>query len=338
MKKSVIGLLVVFALIISYVMIFEYGKGDTEAVIDIPLVVTKELVYEQVDIKVMAPLGSPALAQTFMQYEMPSLGPKSTYEVEIVVGVDPLVAAFTSGSHDIIYAPTNLAAKLYNMGTEYIFAGSVVCGNLYLITTTEEEFTMDYLDGKEIVVFGQNATPDVVIQAILNNHEFENPPTLRYVPSAPDAQAEFIMDNTKVVLLAEPVISATKMKVSGIKSIDLQEEWEVLTGAGAYPQAGVFVKKELIETRKDVVDNYLKVLEISTRQANENPSVMADYAVELGYGFPKPVLVNAIAASHIQFYSAEDAKHCLLFYFNEIMELNPALLGDAFPDDDFYYN
>ncbi|QVK21008.1 hypothetical protein KHQ82_01350 [Mycoplasmatota bacterium] len=337
MKKTIIGLFLVLGMIASYVLVLSNDGKQSESKLNLPEVVSKEFEYEQVDIKVMAPIGSPALAQTFIQYEMTSLGKNSSYAVETVIGVDPLVAAFTSGSHDIIFAPTNLAAKLYNMGNEYVFTGTVVWGNLYLVTSSEEEFSIENLDGKEIVVFGHNATPDVIIQSVLNNYEFDNQPTIKYVQSAADAQTELVLDSSKIVLLAEPVVSATKMKVNNIKTIDLQDEWKKMTNSSSYPQAGVFVKKELIEKRKDVVDNYMKLIKISATQANVSTKTMAEYAVELGYGFPQPVLENTIEASHIEYVSAMDSKDSLEFYFNKIMDLNSKLLGDRLPDDDFYY-
>lgn len=297
-----------------------------------------ELPKEEVSIKVMAPKGSPALAQVYMEHEMPSIGENANYEIEIVGGTDPLVAAFSSESHDIIYAPTNLAAKLVSLGKDYVFAGTVVWGTLYFGTSTEEEFTIDSLAGKEIIVFGQNATPDVVVQTALLDRFDSNAPTIRYVGAAADAQAEILANNEAIVLLTEPLLSVTKLKVPNLKIIDLQEEWKTVTGKDAYPQAGIFVKSELIEKRKDVVDNYLSEVEKSVKEANENTDAVAQMAVELEYGFPLPVLKSAIPLSSLRFVSAMDSKEDLEFYFSKILELNPALIGGELPKDNFYYN
>ncbi len=56
---------------------------------------------------VVPPAGSPQLAQLYMQ-------DSDDYDVTIVEGADPLVAAFGSSSYDVIIAPTNLGAKLYD--------------------------------------------------------------------------------------------------------------------------------------------------------------------------------------------------------------------------------
>ena len=49
-------------------------------------------------------------------------------------------------------------------------------GNLYLVSTGFEDFSMDDLDGSTILAFGQNATPDVVLQVVLSNYEFDVDP------------------------------------------------------------------------------------------------------------------------------------------------------------------
>ncbi len=62
-----------------------------------------DCVFERlpIELKIMAPIGTPALAQTYMEKTMPILGENVTYTIETVSGADPLVAAFASGSHDI---------------------------------------------------------------------------------------------------------------------------------------------------------------------------------------------------------------------------------------------
>ena len=292
---------------------------------------------EAIELKIVTPLGSPALAQTHMQSEMPSLGEHISYEVEVVSGTDPLVAAFGSGSHDIIYAPTNLGAKLISTGVEYQFAGTVVWGNLYLATGTDDTFDLSDLDGKEIVVFGQNATPDIILQTVLEAQNYTTAPTLTYVDSAGTAMATLVADPTKVVLLAEPVLSVASLpsKVANLKSIDLQDAWEDITGTSSYPQAGIFVKKG---TDKDAVDMYLEEVEASIAEALNNPSEVAQMAVDLEYGFPLPVLTSAIPRSNLMFKDASDSKAALETYFGYIIDFNPALIGGSLPEDDFYYN
>jgi NitT/TauT family transport system substrate-binding protein len=284
----------------------------------------------------MAPLGSPALAQTYMESTLPNIGDNVTYEIEIVSGTDPLISAFGSGSHDIIYAPTNMGAMLVATGdnVNYQFAAAVSWGNLYLATSSETPITIDDLDGKELVVFGQNATPDIILQTILDSYTFDVEPTLTYVDSAGTANTTLIADNSKIVLLAEPVLSVAGLNVENLQTIDLQSEWETVTGTSSYPQAGIFVKDTL---PKEVVDAYLNEVKISINEANDDPAAVAQMAADLEYGFPVPVLTNAIGRSGLIFKTAAESKDALETYFGYILDFNPALIGNALPEDEFYF-
>ena len=103
------------------------------------------------------------------------------------------------------------------------------------------------LDGKDIVVFGQNATPDIILQTILDAYTWVVEPTITYVADAGTAMGEVVLDPSKIVLLAEPVLSVASLpsKVGNMKSIDLQAEWAKITGDNSYPQAGIFVHEDL---------------------------------------------------------------------------------------------
>lgn len=290
---------------------------------------------EDVSIKVIAPIGAPALAQTNMESNLPVLGEHISYEIEVVSGTDPLVAAFGSESHNIIYAPTNLGAKLVSTGVPYKFAATVVWGNLYLATKNSEVSSLADLDGKDIVVFGQNATPDIVVQTVLNAQNYSVAPTITYVADALTAKATIVGDPNKIVLLAEPVLSVSMMAVSDLTTIDLQAEWNNITGDEGYPQAGIFVHSDLDE---DAVRSYLTEVEKAVNEANTNPGDVAALAVELEYGFPLPVLTGAIPRSGLRYQDALDSKAALETYFGYILEMNGALIGGSLPEDSFYFD
>jgi NitT/TauT family transport system substrate-binding protein len=279
--------------------------------------------YDQ-PLKVIVPNGAPALSQIFMQES-------ENYEVSIVNGVDPLVAAFGSGSHDFIFAPTNLGAKLYNSGIEYQFIAAVTFGNYYLVSM-EDNFTLASLEGKEIVVFGQNATSDIVLRYVIEENDINV--TYRYVDSVGTANAEFILDNDIIILSAEPMLSILANTVSGFNTIDLQAEYQEITGESSYPQAGVFAKASL-DSR--YVRDFLKALENSIEEVNNDLDSTVAKALELEYSFPETVLRGAIPNSHIGFEKASAVREDLEAYFNIILDMNGALIGDQLPDDDFYF-
>ncbi len=319
-----------------YIIIFNGGaffmKKNGVLILFLVFIVSACRLDEDTDIKIIAPNGSPSLSQVYIEYYAPTIE-NVNYEIDIIAGAEPLIAAFGSASHDIIFAPTNLGARLIDTGVPYVFAATINWGNSYLVSKSSLSNLSD-LEGKEIVAFGQNATPDIVLRSILNNYDFDLAPIIRYVDSVQTALAELLEDNNRVVLLAEPILSIAQVNLGELNIIDLQEEWEVLTGMQSYPQAGVFVHKDLA---KSVVNAYLEQLEIGIDYLQSNPNNIAQYAVSLGYPFPEPVLRSAIPRSNIRFLSALESKESLEIYFQYILDLQGNLINNKLPDDSFYY-
>ncbi|MCB9498628.1 MAG: hypothetical protein H6687_01925, partial [Bacillales bacterium] len=164
---------------------------------------------EKETITILSPSGTPALSQMYVEEKANDYN----YKVDIVDGVDPLVSAFTSASYDIIYAPINLGAKMYLNNGNYRLLGVVVYCNYYLVTKTDSDFTLDSLQGKNIVLFGQNAVSGIMASYIFNENNLNNL-NITYVNSVAEAQAELIKDSTKVILTAEPSLSVLESKIS----------------------------------------------------------------------------------------------------------------------------
>jgi NitT/TauT family transport system substrate-binding protein len=276
----------------------------------------------QTVITMMVPSGSPELAQLFMQNQ-------AIYQVDIVQGADPLVAAFGSGSHDVIFAPTNLGAKMYQANPNYILLGVVVWGNLYLVSTSELDDLSD-LSHKEITVFGQNQTSDIILRHILIEQNITA--ELTYVDSVATATSLFLADPSRIVLTAEPSFSKLRAITTHLRWISLQEAYGNIHGTTNYPQAGVFIKRDLeTHTRVQIEDD----LRESVERVTEQKEIAADLAIHLGSTLEKGVLELAIMNSNLFYQSASQAKNQVISYFEMIMQFNPNLIG-SMPPSDFY--
>jgi NitT/TauT family transport system substrate-binding protein len=277
------------------------------------------------EIKMIVPYGSTQFAQLYMQNN-------SKYLVDIIQGPDPLVAAFATSSYDVIFAPTNLGAKMYQSKDDYQLLAVITWGNFYLISMQENTFNLDSLKNKEIILFGQNQTADIILKYILNENDITA--SYSYLDSILSVQSAFILDQSKIYLVAEPIFSNLLSLYPSIKSIDLQLEYKNLTLSDSYPQAGVFIHKNL---KQNVVNQILTDLENSINNLEDNLDQSVSLAIELGFSLDPLIVKNAIMNSHIKFVKANDAKSDIIFYFNMILEKNPNLIGSMLPGDDFYY-
>ena len=274
---------------------------------------------------VMVPSGSPQMAQIYLETS-------DNYIVDIVQGADPLVVAFGSKSHDFIFAPTNLGARMFQAKPDYLFICAVTFGNYYLITKTDNTFDINSLGGREITAFGANQTSDIIMKYVLQENDIIA--DIQYVDSVQTAVSLFVEDQTRVVLIAEPSLAVLESQFADIDIINLQSEYEVLTGESGYPQAGVFAKTTL---NKRLVNNFLDALSNSVVLVNQDPDAASDQALALGYSYQKQVLMNAIPRCNLGYQEAGDVKADLEAYFTIIMDTNPNLIGGELPGEDFYY-
>jgi NitT/TauT family transport system substrate-binding protein len=286
-----------------------------------------ETTEPEVVLSVMVPSGSPALAQIYLEND------PLHYDVDVVNGSDPLVAAFAAKTHDVIFAPTNLGAKLYNSGgSTYRFGGTVVWGNYYLVGKGHDLFDLDSMAGKSIIVFGQNQTSDIILRYLLSENDITA--SLTYVDSVATATAQFLADPSLIILTAEPSLSTLAANVTDIQVIDLQDEYSEITGSDSYPQAGFFFREDLDSVSAAA---FFEDLSASVESVNTDPQEAANVAVSLEYPFSASVLVSAIPNSHLDSVSAQDSRTALEVYFTMILGLNGALVGNRLPDDDFYF-
>lgn len=326
--KKILSLL----FILTFVFLFGCQKGNT----------TNEgttTLATPVSFKVMTPNGSPALAQTVVQKNKPSLGENVSYEIEVVTDASKLAAAMGSKSHEIIFAPINLGAKMYNAAGSYQLAATVVFGNNYIVTGDPSVTSLSDLEGKDVILFGENNVPAIVVNELLAYNNINA--NVSYLASTADTKNALVLDSNKIALVAEPSVSALSvaLKDVSLNVINVQAEWKKMTGNESYPQAAIFVNKEFAQKNHDVVVSYLNAVKEGIEYTNSNVDSVAQMAVDLEYGFPLAVLKNAIPRSNLLFKSAVDSKVSVEYLFGKIMASgNTALIGGKLPDEGFYFN
>lgn len=279
------------------------------------------------EIQIIMPTGTPALA--LAEFAMTTEG----INAEVVAGSDPLVAAFTSKSHDIIVAPVNLGAKMYSVYEEYALYKTFVWGNLYLASKSPINSFAD-LNNKKVVAFGKNSTPDIVMQALLKYHSNIDV-TVEYVTDVSEANTLLASGKAEIVVTAEPSISKLKSKLN-LSVLDLQEEWAKMTGSTSYPQAGIFVRKSI--TLRKTVQDVLNKMQASILNAVNDPVTCANHAVKMHKSFETlgvETLVSAIPNCHYQILESD--KEAVNYYLQMMIDLGfSKQMGGSLPKDEFY--
>lgn len=279
---------------------------------------------------VIMPTGAPsiALADFTKNYS-------EELDVEIVNGSDPLVSAFTKGDYDIIVAPVNLGAKLYNSREdfEYVLYKPIVGCNYYILSSEISEFSE--LEGKEMVGFGEASTPGVMLKTLISHYGLNV--NVTYQNSVNEANGLLVAEKAKTIITAEPsktIISKGK----DYSVIDIAALWKEMAGSEYdVPQAGIFVKKSFV--KRENVQNILANMEASIELAYSNPTLLAESAIAVDANFAKQTVENLAAAiPNCNFLTKDLNREEVEYYFNKIIELGlGASVGGKLPDEGFYY-
>ncbi len=269
----------------------------------------------QDQIKVIVPYGSPSYTTMYLD---------DTYDVSVVLGADPLVAAFGSKDYDVIIAPTNLGAKFYNINQTYQIAATIVWGNLYLIS--KDQISIDDLANETIYAFGQNQTPDIILNEILADHN--QSPTVTYQSSASEVISLFKTNERGIYLVAEPQLSILEQDQS-ISILDIQVLYQEMTGSHAYPQASVFVHKDLSD--KDVENIKNDISHSMVNLVNKDNEAEVSDALDIDIH----ILSDVLSRSNVYYQEVSDIKIDIENYLKMIINQNQNLL-DALPDESFY--
>lgn len=301
--------------------------------------IKKEPPVEGVEAKpvsIIAPTGTPALG---IAPTLSNLINDKTVKnkVEIVSGSDLLIAAFTQKNYDIIVAPVNLGAKMYQNSKEYVLYKTIVWGNLYLMSNKDIVINdIKDLANKKVTVFGKNSTPDIVFKSIIKNYNVNV--EISYVSDVTEANTVFLSGKADIVMGAEPSISQLKkVGKKEFNTFDLQDAWKKMTGSSSYPQAGIFVKKSI--SKEEHIEKVLTNLKNDISTSSTNVTNIAKSAVSIHSSFEKLTQATLeVAIPNCNYQVLESDKKAVEFYFQKMIDLGfGAQIGGSLPVDEFYY-
>lgn len=252
--------------------------------------------------------------------------------IEIVSGADPLVAAFTNASYDVIVAPVNLGAKFYNQTEdfEYILYRPIVGCNYYILSTEELSFTD--LDGRDMESFNEAATPGVMLKTLCAYYEIS--PNVHYNSSVGEVNPLLLSGKADIILTAEPSKTVVTSKKS-FYEIDILALWQEMAGSSYnVPQAGIFVKKECLSN-----PNFVEMLEAMDESVKTDARVLAESAIEVDPNLSSmnvDLLTKAIPNCHFITNPLNQAE--IEYYFQKVIDFGLGkTIGNKLPDEGFYY-
>ncbi len=269
---------------------------------------------------------------------------EGSYEFTMVTDASELVAMMVSDELDIALLPANMAAILYQrseQGVEVIDINTL--GVLYVVTADDSVTEISDLAGRTVYITGKGTTPDYAIQYLLAaNGVSSDDVDLEYKSESAEVAALLAEEPDAIGVLPQPFVTSAIAQNEDLKMVmDLTEEWDKTQDEdGSALVTGVtVVQKELLEDpgATAFVDTFMEEHEASSVFANENPEETAELVAKAGIIEQPAVAEKAIPYCSICYIDGDEMKTKLSGYLETLYEQDPSSVGDALPDDAFYY-
>lgn len=268
------------------------------------------------------------------------------YQFTVKSDASDVTAALIAGDVDIAALPTNAAANVYNKtngGVKILAVNTLGC--LYVLARDGVTIrSIADLRGKTVYVPAQNPTfifTDICkknnlipgTDITIDSQSYAKPDALR------DALATGAVD---IAVLPEPMvtIAVSKAKANQITlniALDLTTEWNRVNPEGSLVQGCVVVRTEFLEKYPEAVKDFLSDYKKSVAYVNENTADAAQLIASTGIFAQAAIAEKAIPKCNICYLDGADMKAKMEAYLTALMGINPAAVGGALPDANFYY-
>ncbi len=258
------------------------------------------------------------------------------YNVELQDAPDVVVGKFVSGEIDIAAVPINLASTLYNKTNgNVVMLNLDTLGVLYIVENGDTIHSLADLAGKTIYASGEGATPQFVLDYLLEQNGLTDQVTVQYVGEHTALAAMVASGEADIALLPEPFVSAVTVKNSDTRiALDLNDAWEAASGTKLV--MGVYIaSRTFYDEHPDQVKQFLKDYAASVEKVNTSADA-AQTIADLGIVGSAAIAEQAIPRSNIVSITGDEMKSAAAAVLNVLFTANPASVGGKLPGDDLY--
>lgn len=323
------------SILLALCMLLSVAVGCTQQPDDEP-----EVKEEAQTIRVGALTGPTAMGMVKLMDASDKGESENTYEFQLQSEASAFVSALAKGEIDIAAVPANLASVVYNNtdGAVELLAINTL-GVLYIVERGESINSFADLAGKTIYATGEGASPEFALKYLLkeNGLDGDNAPTIQWCADTTEALSYIASDENAIAMLPQPFVTAAQAKVDGLRvALDLNAEWEKLDNGSAMVTGVVLARKEFAESYPQQLAKFMEEYSNSVNFVLENTEDAAQLIG--GYEIVKaPIAQKALPYCNITFMTGSEMKTAMEGYLGVLYEMNPASVGGAMPDADFYY-
>ena len=248
------------------------------------------------------------------------------YNISIATAATEIAPLIIKGEADIAACPLNLAAAIYKKtGGKVKMIAINTLGVLSILENGESIKSVADLKGKKIGATGQSATPEYVLNYILEANGIDPKKDVEITYYTDHAELATLMATGKIdiAMLPEPNVTTVMAKNSSVrKALDLTEEWEKATAANgektSLAQGCLIVRTEFLE-------------------AHPNTEKAAQMIADAGIVPNAQIAAKALPNCNIVYMTGDEMIKTAKANFDVLFKADPTSVGGAMPGDDLYY-
>ena len=260
------------------------------------------------------------------------------YTVSIEASPDALNPRIISGEVDVAAVPVNLASVLYNKldGDISVLAVSTL-GVLYVVEAGSEVNSVADLAGKTVYATGQGATPEYILNYLLDKNGVAGSVEVNYVGEHAALATMLADGSAEIGMLPEPNVTSTLAGNDNLRiALNLTEEWNKVCSTELV-QGVVIARKSFVNEHPEAIEQFLREYEKSSAFVNENIDEAAKLIVDAGILGNVEIAKKAIPNCNISFSKGEAMHKAVEGMLAVLFEANTKSIGGKLPDKDFYY-
>lgn len=260
------------------------------------------------------------------------------YTVSIEASPDALNPRIISGEVDVAAVPVNLASVLYNKldGDISVLAVSTL-GVLYVVEAGSEVNSVADLAGKTVYATGQGATPEYILNYLLDKNGVAGSVEVNYVGEHAALATMLADGSAEIGMLPEPNVTSILAGNDNLRiALNLTEEWNKVCSTELV-QGVVIARKSFVNEHPEAIEQFLREYEKSSAFVNENIDEAAKLIVDAGILGNVEIAKKAIPNCNISFSKGEAMHKAVEGMLAVLFEANPKSIGGKLPDKDFYY-
>ncbi|KYH28368.1 MULTISPECIES: ABC transporter substrate-binding protein [Clostridium] len=267
---------------------------------------------------------------------------KDKYDISLYDSPDQIVSKIVNGDVDGAAIASNLAPILYNKTNgEVQLVGVNTLGVLHIVENGNTIKNVEDLKGKTIYISGKGATPEFVLNYILEKNGLDpnKDVKIEFKGQHADVASLLASKEASIAVLPEPFVTTTQMKDKDLRvAVDLTKEWEKVSNNKSQLIMGAMVfRKDFLDKRESEINEFLTKYKESVDFVNNNAAEAGKLMEKNGIIAKAKVAEMAIPKCNIVLIKAQDAKKSLNEFYTVLKNSDPKSIGGKLPDENFYY-